>query len=423
MWLGHHAGGQKVIAEPESRQVSGPKVHEPLDRTGGRDNVRPYLRPPENTLSWDLDGPRMQGIVGTLREQAETSDDRAEAALADAIERYAMRWRRRRRRREELQALLEAAAEAEQVTVAELAAVLSTVIDLVHPPGSRPATPVPTEPAGNQRVQQRVQVCLLGPVEFRVDDRIIEQWAGPKTLRVLCFLLSRRSRATTRDLLIDTFWPDVDANAGRRSLHQCIYSIRERFRAVNRAMSFVIFEHDSYTIDPALDLWYDVDEYSATARLGLSAEQRGDMADANRHYVEAIELYRGDFVEEFPYDDWAMAQRDLLRAQLVTLYDRLGALRFQQDDIDGALNVAQQALIHDSCDEVAHRLAMSCHARSGHLEWVARQYQRCTDTLRRDLDAPPSTETTCLFESLVKGGAHRIRATGATLEPSSTVHH
>ncbi len=335
-----------------------------------------------------------------LRERAEASDDRAEAALADAIERYASRWRQRRQHREEMQVLLEAAAEAEQVTVGQLTAVLSTVVDLVHESYSG----APMAPSGIRPISKRLHVRLLGPVEVGVGNHLIEQWAGPKTLRVLSFLMSRRGRGTTRDLLIDTFWPAVDVSAGRRSLHQCIYSIREGFRAIDRSMSIVIFEHESYAIDPALEMWCDVDEFHAANQRGSTAEQRGDLAAAARHYDEAVGLYRGDLVEEFPYDDWAMAQRDLLRAQFVALCDRLGALRFQQDDIDAALAAAHLALRHDSCDEVAHRLAMSCHARSGHLEQVARQYERYTEALRRSLDAPPSSETTCLFESLVKGG-------------------
>jgi DNA-binding SARP family transcriptional activator len=71
--------------------------------------------------------------------------------------------------------------------------------------------------------------------------------------------------------------------------------------------------------------------------------------------------------------------------------------------VDVALEISQQVLRREPCDETAHRRVMSCYSLTGRRPLVVEQYRRCSSALADTLDLEPSKETTDLYCSLVNG--------------------
>jgi DNA-binding SARP family transcriptional activator len=263
-----------------------------------------------------------------------------------------------------------------------------------------PTVPVEARTAG-------LAACLLGPFCLLRNGHPLGEWHGNKTSRVLRFLVAQRGRSVPLDALIEVFWPDADAEAGRRSVHQMIYTIRKSLRGADSHDEdgsdppLISFENDAYALNVQGGFWCDATVFEELVSAGRRAEAERRIDDAVLHYEEAQRLYRGDVLEDLPYDEWVLADRRHLRMLYVETVNRLAEARLNSGAVDEALELSHRLLNHDPCDESAHRRLMRCYARAGNRGLLVQQYEACADAMERLLGLAPDPETVELYTSLV----------------------
>ena len=113
-----------------------------------------------------------------------------------------------------------------------------------------------------------------------------------------------------------------------------------------------------------------------------------------------IELYRGDYVQPF-YSDWCTFRRDELRRMYLDARCLLAQIAWRQERFDECALHWQHTLMVDDCLEEAHYGLMRCYLRQGKRGLALRQYQRCRDTLQRELDISPGSAVQNLYQRLM----------------------
>ncbi len=241
-----------------------------------------------------------------------------------------------------------------------------------------------------------VTACLLGAFRLFRSGQVVESWPGATAARMICYLLASRGHAAHREVLMALFWPDVDPEQARRNLHQTIYVIRKVMRFQRSSPDYVIYQNDSYLINPQVRLWCDAEQFEAQVTAGRHAErlQRADDAIAGCRALRR-RLPGGPALR-------ATAERDRLRLLHLDSVNHLAELRFARGEVDVALELTEGVLRREPCDEVAHRRALRCHAATGNRALVVRHFRRYAETMRDLLGLPPSPETNDLYTSLVK---------------------
>lgn len=248
-------------------------------------------------------------------------------------------------------------------------------------------------------VAHQFAAFLLGLFEVHVNARQLDTASNTKACRVLRYLVANRHKPVPRDRLIDVFWPDVDLDTGRRNLHQAVYVIRKTLSRSGDGRAAIVFEHDAYAVNRQVGWWCDIDAFDHEVSLGQRAESDGRGGDAERHYGRALELYRGEFLEDTPYEDWALPLREHYRLVFLDTSRRAADLAFARGDLSLALATAQRTLRREPADEALHRLAMRVHAAMGQQSLLARQYRSCIAALDA-YDAAPSGDTASLYAEL-----------------------
>lgn len=339
-------------------------------------------------------GPTSDAALGTMLVAAErmvTGWHDELAAVDDAWLRY------------------ERASGVEERTRRSLTTLLRTMVDLAGVPVATAATAAQVVPPGAESAD--LAACLLGPFRLFRRGHVVDGWHGNKTPRVLRYLLAQRGRIVPRDVLIDLFWPDASPEAGRRNLHQTIYIVRKVLRGESidgplpdrGDAQHILYENDAYAINTAAGFWCDVVEFEAHAANGRRAESDGRTDTAGAEYSSALELYRGDFLDDLPYDEWALGERGHLRMLYLDTVNRLAELRLAAGAVQEALELSHCALAADRCDEAAHRRAMRCYSTSGNRGLMMRQYEACVDAMQQMLGVEPARETIDLHITLSGG--------------------
>jgi DNA-binding SARP family transcriptional activator len=241
---------------------------------------------------------------------------------------------------------------------------------------------------------------LLGELRVAFQDRPVEMWSSGRGRAIFEYLIVNHHSKVRRDRLMSMFWPEVSADAARNSLNVAIHGLRQSLRTAVGDTAVVIHQDQAYFIDPALDIWVDVEDFEEQLKAAHQHLASAELVKAEEAFEAATWLYQGEFLADDPYEEWAMVTREHLRLCYLDALDRLGALRLNSGDYPGCVAVCLKLLACDSCREDAHCRLMRCYSRQGQVQLAIRQYHSCAVALRTELDVAPSPATTKLFDCL-----------------------
>ena len=121
----------------------------------------------------------------------------------------------------------------------------------------------------------------------------------------------------------------------------------------------------------------------------------------------AAAVYQGDLlqglaVQEAPFEEWLMAERERLRELALEALAKLLAQQRAAGTTDLALQTALRLHALDPLLETVQRTLMRLYAQLGRPGAALRQYQMCVDTLRRQLGVEPEEETKQLYRDILR---------------------
>lgn len=248
------------------------------------------------------------------------------------------------------------------------------------------------EPAGPD-----LAVHLLGPFYVSVDDVPVDGWPSARARSLFGYLLTHRQPWPPREVLREVFWPGSPPRASRNNLNVTVHGLRQILRTVTEA-PVIVYARGVYRIHPAVRLWLDVEEFDERVGHGRRLEEAGEPDRAAEAYESAAGLYRGEFLADDPYEEWAALTRDRLRLTYLDALGRLSGLRFGSGQYAACANLCRRIIEQDSCREDAHRRLMRCYSRQGQRHLALMQYRACVRALADELGVEPEQATWGLNE-------------------------
>ena len=201
-----------------------------------------------------------------------------------------------------------------------------------------------------------VWIQTLGGFRVVVDGDPVgpEVWQSKKARDLLKVLLARRGRAVHREELIEILWPDDDPSKTTNRLSVALSVVRSVL-GDRGADTPGCLEADRTSVRLAVDrVGIDLEAFHADVAAGYAAARDGDDDVARAHYRRAESRYVGDFLEEDPYEDWAVAEREQARQAYLDGARWLAADATARGDLGEATRLRFRVLRLDPYDEPAH---------------------------------------------------------------------
>jgi DNA-binding SARP family transcriptional activator len=193
-------------------------------------------------------------------------------------------------------------------------------------------------------------------------------WRSKRAKEALKMLVARRGRPISRAALIEALWPEEDPARTVNRLSVALSTVRANVRP-----ELVLSDAEAVSLDvQAIDV--DVENFLAQANAGLSLLRAGRADDAHELLESAESLYTGDFLEENPYDDWAVPLREEARAAYISMAGTLAELAQAAGDHDAAIRYRLRMVERDAFDEQAHLGLVSAFAAAGRHGEARRAY-------------------------------------------------
>jgi DNA-binding SARP family transcriptional activator len=210
--------------------------------------------------------------------------------------------------------------------------------------------------------------------------------SAKKAQALLAYLAVRPAQLVSRDKIAALLWGSFGPEQARQSLRQMLSTLRRELKAIAGDDPLLIEENDFLALD-AQTVSCDVVEFESGVAGGTEESLK-----------QAIDRYRGDFLEGFEldedrYDQWILGERDRLHRMSLRAHSQLLDLLTRREAIDEAIATAQHSLRVDPLQEPVHRALMKLYAQSGDPVNALQQYDILARSLKRELGVNPDAET------------------------------
>jgi DNA-binding SARP family transcriptional activator/tetratricopeptide (TPR) repeat protein len=234
----------------------------------------------------------------------------------------------------------------------------------------------------------RLDVRFLGQAAFEADGAAVRFAKRNRTLAMLARIILLRGAPIARDVLAFSIFPDDDESTAIAELRRYLYLAGKALPESPRGPWLVA---DAETVRWNLEAGASVDVFAFETYA----------ADPQTH-AQAIELYRGDLLDEI-YDDWIAAERERLRARYLTILSESIDRHRSERRYALAIESAKRILVADPWREDTVRALMSVRYEAGDTAGALAEFERFAKHLRAELGIAPMPETLAVQQSIVRG--------------------
>lgn len=236
-------------------------------------------------------------------------------------------------------------------------------------------------------------VRLFGKTEFELHGARLVM-TSKKNQALLAILAENTGTPVRRDKLAEMLWPNSSIESSRANFRQCLSTLRKNLQ--NQHNHLLIANSEIVTLDENM-VNVDTTRFNKLLRSGTQADLE-----------EALQLYRGEFLEDFVLDeneflDWQQLNALEYRKQYLALLDKLAEAAARQHDLQRQVVALEKLLSASPSDESAARRLMKSHLQTGRRLEALQVYTRLKHELESTFDATPEVQTTQLYRQIVNG--------------------
>ncbi len=217
-------------------------------------------------------------------------------------------------------------------------------------------------------------VHCFGAFTMEVQGELLDlHGVKPRARSLLRLLVVNQGRLLHWEALVEALWPETSPAAGKRSLQVAVSAIRQLVEPGSSAdSSFLTRVGDAYCLTLPDEARVDIVTFEALNQRSRDAEGRGDGEALAAALSDALDLYRGDLLEEEGPAEWVVKAREHYRATAADLAERLAAAHLAAGSLAAAVRTCQRGLEIDRYRDRLWRLLVASHRESGDQASAAR---------------------------------------------------
>ena len=231
---------------------------------------------------------------------------------------------------------------------------------------------------------------------IRVDSRegpLGGNWLQQRPGQILKYLICERDRVVQAEEIAEALWPSA-GRQGLSSVRHFFHGLRDKLepgRSRRTGTPFIVTVRGGYAINRR-HVRIDADLFTEAVRDGLSALESQDIDKAGQVLELAMSLYRGDLLEDEPYAEWAMAERDRLRMMANDSLRALARISLSRGDRSAAVGHLDRLAELEPFDSDVQRELLRVLLGAGRRSQAMRRYSTFKARLRKEFGAEPGFE-------------------------------
>jgi DNA-binding SARP family transcriptional activator len=241
---------------------------------------------------------------------------------------------------------------------------------------------------------------MFGQIHVRVAEHNLgpRDFGGIKPKQILEILLAERGGPVSKDRFADHLWGSSLPRNVSATLETYISVLRRCLDAGgDQGKVLVLTEPGAYRF-AVEGVEIDLDRFDSLANRAAQVDNH----QARPLLSEALELARGDILEDEPYAEWLEPLRDQYRKKVMRIRLDLAEAALADADFQASIDHAEKAMSEDPHNERAYRLAMLGSYALGRQKEALETFDRCRESLTDALGVDPLEETRNLHMSILR---------------------
>jgi len=243
-------------------------------------------------------------------------------------------------------------------------------------------------------------IRLFGPLSIEEGERSLgpRDLGGSRPKQVLEILIAARGHLVPTDRLAELLWGDARPQNAAGSLQTFVSVLRRHLAADgDRARELVVTEAEAYRFATEL-VALDLDCFDQLLERS-AREPTGKAREALEH---ALDLVRGEVLEDEPYTAWALDLRGSYQGRVLGARLDAADAALAEFDFAAALAHAEAATMLDQFSERAHRSEMLALYALGRTHEALSRYRTYRKRLDDELGLEPAAETRALEAAVIR---------------------
>jgi DNA-binding SARP family transcriptional activator len=243
----------------------------------------------------------------------------------------------------------------------------------------------------NLMLKNNLKIYALGPFYIEIEGKRLDggNWKERKSLALFKCLSIEFPKHISIERLIDKLWPECDEQYGKPRLYDTVYKLRKILDS-DDSESYIIKLPEGYVLNKNKNYWFDWREFSDIYDKykfnknwpNYSKEELNQSID---ELSWALNLYRGDFMENCLYDDLMDMQRTHYRQIMLDMVILLVKMLIKGDQNEKAINYLKYGIQEEPYREELYILFMQILGRENRVSEVVALYKRYKKILQKEL--------------------------------------
>lgn len=251
-----------------------------------------------------------------------------------------------------------------------------------------------------------VRIRALGDLQVETADGLVDRvWLGQRPGRLLRYLVAQAGRLVPADQIAEALWPSAPSGA-EDNVRYLVHLARKRLEPHRqpRARSLSIdCVGGAYAIGGCV--WIDAGAFEKAVEEPLVRFAHGDDVGSLGPLRAALELYRGDFLADEPYEDWAIEERERIRALAEDAIAATSDIYARRRQFESALHYGRWLAELERYDSSSQLRVIKLCLRCGRRGEAARRYAAFRARLLKDFGQEPEFTLAGAGASIGSGAA------------------
>jgi DNA-binding SARP family transcriptional activator len=253
---------------------------------------------------------------------------------------------------------------------------------------------------------ETVYVRTLGEFSLTVDSNRISDADGrtKKVWLLMEYLVTNRKKDLSLEQLTEAIWNDEEESDNpANALKNLVYRARTLLKGLSPSMAseYIVFSRNTYMWNRTIPCVVDVEDFERLCLLGSDVKREQD--SRIRDYLEALELYKGEFLPKSSYSDWVISQSAYYASLYNKAVESVVELLDSRKRYDDIIRVCEAAAVICPFEESIHYSLLKALIASGQRRKAIAHYEYIADFFYKKLGVMLSNEVRGLYKEMTKG--------------------
>lgn len=237
-----------------------------------------------------------------------------------------------------------------------------------------------------------IRISTLGGFSLSMGEKSLgdDENRSRKAWSLLGYLIMNRKKACSIGDLFGAVWPDGSQDNPYGALKTLIFRIRKMLDTAGfPAQQLIVNRNGTYSwSEETYGCQVDADRFEELCGLALDQERR--MADCLEYAMEAIGLYRGDFLPKASDESWVIPINSYYHAMYQKLVCRTAEYLTGVKRYKDTIELCSRAILIDRFEESFYYQLIYASYQDGQQEQAVKLYQDTTELFYRERLMTPS---------------------------------